>query len=331
MANNEPRKHHVLPAFYLAGFTPNDSPTGRLHVFDFSTGKRYKSTPRQAHRQTDYFRLEVPSVDPNLVEKELSRHETALAPSVRQVGSGEIADREAIAKTLELAAALHVRSPTARMNVGKVAAAAVAAKLRKGHISREEWEQIRQSELRNGATPDEAPEYDEAISRLLNTEWYPRPPTGAFVSTIFELIDRIWSMLRRHRWETHVTDPTANGGFITSTSPLAWGDLDAITSGRVPTGSIDDPEIELTFPVSRRVALIGYPRAREARCAATDQSVAHVNARALHLSGGMIFHAHNDFLLRRGSEIREGTEFFRFEADRRRRGIIDPAEALLRR
>jgi hypothetical protein len=47
MANSELRKHHVLPAFYFAGFTPNDSATGRLHVFDYSTGRRYKVDPPQ--------------------------------------------------------------------------------------------------------------------------------------------------------------------------------------------------------------------------------------------------------------------------------------------
>ena len=80
---------------------------------------------------------------------------------------------------MELAATLHVRSTTARTNIGKAAAAQIATKLRKGQISREEWEHLRQSELRNGATPDQVPEYDEAIERLLNTDWYPRPPTGA--------------------------------------------------------------------------------------------------------------------------------------------------------
>jgi hypothetical protein len=331
MANSEPRKHHVLPSFYLAGFAPNDSATGRLHVFDFSTGRRYKSTPRKAHRQTDYFRFEEPGFDPNLMEKELSRHETALAPSVRQVGSGEIANRKAIAMTLELAAALHVRSTTARTNIGKGAAAGIAAKLRKGGISREVWEDIRQSELRNGATPDQVPDYDKAIERLLNTEWYPNPPAGAIFVHFWDLIDEYWKMLRRHRWETHVTDPATNGGFITSAHPLAWGNLDEIMSKRIGTedmhiGTEDlgDPKTEVTFPVSRKVALIGYPDAREARCTATDQSVAHVNSRTLHLSGGVVFHAHNDFLLGRGSVIRKGSEFFAYEADRRRRGILEP-------
>jgi hypothetical protein len=49
------------------------------------------------------------------------------------------------------------------------------------------------------------------------------------------------------------------------------------------------PRPKVTFPVSRKVPLIGYPDAREARCIATDQIVAHVNSRTLHLSGGVVF------------------------------------------
>jgi hypothetical protein len=32
--SGEPRKH-IVPAFYLAGFTENDSPAGSLHVFNY--------------------------------------------------------------------------------------------------------------------------------------------------------------------------------------------------------------------------------------------------------------------------------------------------------
>jgi hypothetical protein len=253
-------------AYAIARDLNADAVTGRLHVFDYLTGKRYETSPRKAHRKTDYFRFDEPGVDPNLMERKLSRLESAHAQSVRQVGSGEIADRRAIAQVLELAATLRVRSTTARMDIGKAVAAHIATKLRNGEVSREEWEHLRESELRNGATPDEVPEYDEAIERLLNTEWYPRPPAVAIFANFSEWIDEVREKLRRHRWETHVTDPATNGGFITSAHPLTWGNLDEIMSKRVGTEGmrigtedIGDPEIEVTFPVSRKVALIGYP------------------------------------------------------------------------
>ena len=47
MATRQPRKHHLIPAFYLAGFTESGSPTETLHVFDYVSGKRYRSTAEE--------------------------------------------------------------------------------------------------------------------------------------------------------------------------------------------------------------------------------------------------------------------------------------------
>jgi hypothetical protein len=324
VVGSEPRKHHVIPGFYLAGFTQNDSLSGRLNVFDHSTGKRYRSSPRMAYRKTDFYRIDEPGVDPNVMEKALSVQETVAAPYVKIVGSGGIADKKAVGETLEFAAVVTVRSTHVRKTMGTSSAATIATKLRKGQVTRDQWEQLRAAELRHGAAPDQVPEYEEAIRRLLNTDWYPRPPHVPVVGAIFEVSGELSKILRlQRRWEAHVTDDTKNGGFITSASPLAWGDLETRIDGH--TEDIRDPYTEVTFPVSRKVALVSYPMAREGRIPATDGIVARINARTLHLSGGMIFYAHDDFLLRRESgEIRNGSEYFAYDADARRRGIINP-------
>ena len=45
---NRPRKHHYVPAFYLAGFTMSGSDEDRLCVFDQSQIKSWPSSPRNA-------------------------------------------------------------------------------------------------------------------------------------------------------------------------------------------------------------------------------------------------------------------------------------------
>jgi hypothetical protein len=323
MPSSEPRKHHVVPAFYLAGFTQNDSSKGVLHVFDYTRGKRYESTPRKACRETDFYRVEEPGIDSNLIEKVMSLHESAVTSSVQLVGSGDTADRPAIAQTLALAALLAVRSRPGRQQMAVGLAAGLTKRLQRGEVSREQWDQLRTSELRNGATPDQVPEYDEALTRLLNGEWFPRAPTVLVVGLIPGAQEEFRKLLMGRRWETHVTDATANGGFICSDSPLVWGNLDEAVGGR--RQSVADHDIEITFPVSRKVALVSHPGAREARCSTTDEVVAHVNMRTLQLSAGMVFHAYDDFLLRRrAGDMRRGSEYFAYVADARRRGIIQP-------
>jgi hypothetical protein len=130
------------------------------------------------------------------------------------------------------------------------------------------------------------------------------------------------------RWETHVTDTRQNGGFVCSDNPLVWGDLDESVV-RLRDQVIRRPRsltegVEVTFPVSKSVALVSYRGAREARCQTTDRIVAHINARTLHFSGKLIFYGYDDFLTdQMGSVTRKGSAYFSHVAEARRRGL-DP-------
>ena len=320
---SEPRKHHILSAFYLAGFTATDSRSGSLHVFDHASSKRYRSTPRKACRETDFYRIQEPGADPNLIENVLMWHEGVVAPFVRQVGSGSVSHKKQVGETLALAAQLAVRSRRGRGQLEVSLAAGLGMRLRRGEVTREQWEKLRGSELRNGATPDQVPKYDDAKERLLRGEWFPRAPTVLVVGLIPEAQEQLMRMLLHRHWELHVTDSTTNGGYICSDSPLVWGDLEEAVAGR--RQSLVDMKVEITFPVSRNAALVSHPSARDAACEATDRIVAHVNMRTLQLSTGLVFHAHDDFLLRRlAGDIRHGSEYFMYISEARKRGILRP-------
>ncbi len=329
-SRSDARKHHVIPAFYLAGFTKRGSKSDRLNVFDYDTGRKYASTPSKACRKTDYNRVEEPGVDPNETETLLSQVETELAPSLRLVASGGSADRQAIARTLEVAALCAARNRRARDVLAPALAAGIAARLRRKEVSRQQWEQLRASELRNGVPPEEVPGYDDALRLLNENRWFPRPPTVLTVGLVFELARELHGVLMRKRWESHITDADLTGGFICSDNPLVWGSLD---SGKArendetirPPQQLSDYDVEVSFPVSKSVALVSYPSAREARCQATDDVVAHINARTLHLCGKRIFYGYDDFLTHRtGNALSKGSAYFAYIADARRRGVLNP-------
>lgn len=323
MAASEPRKHHVVPAFYLTGFTETDRPSDMLHVFDYANVKRYRSTPRNACRQTDFYRIEEPGADPNLIEKMMSWHESIVAPFVRQVGGGSVSHKRQVGETLALAALLAVRSRRGRHQMQVALAAGLGMRLRRGEVTSEQWEKLRKAELLNGATPDDVPKFGEAQERLLNGDWFPRAPTVLVVGLIPEMQEHFMHILHSRHWELHVTDATTNGGFICSDSPLVWGDLDEIIAGRQQ--SLADTDIEVTFPVSKNAALVSTRNARDATCTATDEIVAHINMRTLQLTTGIVFHAYDDFLLRRRSgDMRQGSEYFAYVSEARKRGILRP-------
>jgi hypothetical protein len=320
---SEPRKHHLIPAFYLAGFTESGNQGGVLHAFRYATAKRYVTTPRKACRETDFYRVEEPGFDPNYVEKLMSWHEGVVAPHVQQVATGSVRDKRDVGETLALAALLAVRSRRGRTQIEAALAVGLGLRLRRGDVTPEQWEQLRESELRNGVAEEELPSFARARDRLLHGEWLPRAPAVLVAGLIPEMQDRFMQMLLHRHWELHVTDPLDNGGFITSDSPLVWGDLQEMVGGRQQ--GLDQHDLEITFPVSRSAALVSYPEARDATCDATDDLVAHVNMRTLQLSTGFVFHAHDEFLLRRSAgDVRPASEYFNYVADARRRGIINP-------
>lgn len=151
----------------------------------------------------------------------------------------------------------------------------------------------------------------------------PRAPRALVVGLIPEMRERLMKIMNSREWELMVTKSESNGGFVASDGPLVWGDLDERMAGS--TAALDDPEVEITFPVSKDAALVAYPGARGSNSLATDEIVAHVNSRTVHMTDGIIMHAHDDFLIHRvNGEMRKGSEYFQYIRESRRRGILRP-------
>jgi hypothetical protein len=147
--SREPRKHHIIPTFYLAGFTSTGSPEERLHVFDYATARRYVSTPRKVCRETDFYRVEEPRTDPTVIEKVMAEHEALVAPFVQHIAkTGTVTHKRQVGEALALAALVAVRNRRGRHQIQIALAAGLAKRLRSGQVTPAQWEQLRASETR---------------------------------------------------------------------------------------------------------------------------------------------------------------------------------------
>lgn len=321
---NQPRRHHLVPVFYLKGFTRRNRGSHTLHVFDYSTGKRYRTSPNRACRETDFFRVDDGEEDPQLMEKILAEHEATVARFIQKVaGDRRVTDRRQVAEALSLAAVLAARSRRGRHQIEAAIRPRIVKALRDGTVTEAEWERHRTLERANGAPESDVPSYAEARELAVAGGWMPRAPRGLVIGIIPYAQDDLLKKLQRRHWELHITDAGNNGGFICSDSPLVWGDLDESIAGH--NASLDAPDVEITFPVSKDVALVGYPSARDANVHTTDDIVAHVNTRTLHKSMGLVMHAFDEFLLMGANrDVRSSNDYFAYQEDARRRGIIDP-------
>lgn len=83
------RRHHYVPAFYLALFTETLTQDGDLWVFDGTQRSSWKSTPRGAGHARDFNRIEVPGVEPLAIEKEVFGAVEDLAAPVLKAWGGK--------------------------------------------------------------------------------------------------------------------------------------------------------------------------------------------------------------------------------------------------
>jgi Protein of unknown function (DUF4238) len=316
---SEPRQHHVIPAFYLTGFTASGTRGGTLHVYDYQRHKHYTAKPDVAARERDFYRVYEPDEDPNVIEQELWKLENELAPVLRCVLASGIVNSDAhqLGELLSLVALIHARGLKARSRISLAVERTMRRKFEAGVVTPDQWKTMVTAEVRAGVEPRKLPSFGEAVRLIAKRRWYPHAPSvlkigliaNAQQTTFAALADRVWSLARAD---------SDTGGFVCSDTPLAWSEPAASDSPH-----LDDPNTTITFPLSKELALISR-KDRQGTYRAEAAVVAWVNSRTMFLSMGMVLAPSDSFLLMRRNEVARSTDYFSYVDASRRRGILNP-------
>jgi len=78
------KRHHFIPAFYLAGFTDGERRDSPFWCAGKDGSKPFRTNPNNACVENDYYTL-TESSDPMMVEKEYAGLETKIAASLRRI------------------------------------------------------------------------------------------------------------------------------------------------------------------------------------------------------------------------------------------------------
>jgi hypothetical protein len=84
---NVARAHHYIPQFYLAGFTSSGSKKGALYVHDLKQIKGWLSNPVDAGHQKDFYRINLPGISPDEIEKVLGLIETPASEVIKEIAA----------------------------------------------------------------------------------------------------------------------------------------------------------------------------------------------------------------------------------------------------
>lgn len=283
---HEPRKHHFLPLFWLKGFAANGRANGRLNAID-SKGQVYPTAPRNAGCQRDYYRIDrADGGDEFIVEKQIDSlgFDTILSDVL---SSQQTPSEDDFDKLLAFTALMGARGPSAHGAMARFTNA--FSQVRRAA----EWQAKTGIRLPGlgpapGATvirvsPDELP------LKLTQNEW---------VRSIFECADTIYESLKLRRWVILIGDDRLPD-FICSDCPVA-AVLTRPTLHIFDTPGFATPDTQITFPLSRRLALfsggnpVEHPKSPEINYA-DRAAIAKVNTKTL-ICATRLFWATEDFI-----------------------------------
>ena len=183
-----PRQHHILPAFYLAGFTDTGTKNGTLHVFDYLRGRHYDTTPEKVARERDFYRIYHTGVDDYTIEKDLATLESVVAPVLRRVTETDMASPEELGDLLSLAAMIHVRGQRGLERAFLGLDEQMRSGLKDGTLTAEAWEEVCELLRLEGEDPATLVTYEEARRRSQDdADWSPIAPRDYVLARLIEL------------------------------------------------------------------------------------------------------------------------------------------------
>jgi hypothetical protein len=240
--NTGPRKHHLVPASYLARWA---TPTSRVRVLDIDSGQTYLATPSNAARQTDFYLatsedLDPEEVPPMLFETMLSRVEGPATGAI-----DELVEMPAtITAQTRYDLATFMAFQFVRGDRTRAALAAQAHEVAKLHSLTMTEARVKQAIQRRGEEPTaEAIRLGlEALQALRDDEIILRPQDAQLVWIGFAIAQQLADTLYHRAWivaSTHASLVTTDEPVLPVAGPGWWNR--AQSCGVVPAGVVVFP------------------------------------------------------------------------------------------
>jgi hypothetical protein len=295
------RRHHFVPVFYLAGFTPSGSTDDRLSVLDLPTGKTWGARPSAIGFEKNLYAFDHPSADPNTVEDILSdRVEGPMAQIMASLSDQSLPlgpeDYETLMRFLAM---LAIRVPRIRRrereDTRRVEQFATEMMMQHPASFQGLVEQLEREGVRLPEGADLEAMRQEVLANpppLMDQNWH--------METMLEIAEELVPVFGARSWSLLVAEEEA-GDFICSDSPVAMMSTDPRRQ-RMPMG-FGCEDVIVTAPLSRRMALFGKFGGHSIMMKVDRPMVAFINQRTAVFAERHLYASNLDFpiALRDGS------------------------------
>lgn len=249
------RRHHYVPKFYLAGFTPSATPDDYLWVFDKKTGKSWKSKPENVAFERDFFRADVPGFSPNIFENALSEFESKASGVLKDlIRTASMPAGESFIILMNLIALMATRIPGFRDAISEPLSEMGKFILKMLVSSPDKYKAQVRKMKRDGFKALENVPYSK-VKKFVESDEYEISVSREWLTGFqLECAGFIVPLLLKRNWTLAVIN-NQERSFITSDRPvvLMW-------AKKMPgfwSPGFGVPDTELIFALSNKLALLG--------------------------------------------------------------------------
>ncbi|MHB0885516.1 MAG: DUF4238 domain-containing protein [Bacillota bacterium] len=310
------QRHHSIPEFYLAGFTPTGCKSDYLWVTDQEKPTQRRSLPNNEACEKGYYGIDAPGVDPNIVEENIARLESSAAPVIRQIESShQIPSGHDFVVFIKFIALMAARVPVRRSQFTK-SINEVSRMIMKIRVADEQrWQSLVQGAKDAGFDPGDV-SYTRMKEFIDGDRYRIEVDRNTHVRNMMTAVDTLLPCLDNRKWSLILTSADS-GDFICSDSPvwLGWNPPQPPSIWGPGFGLIGT---EVVIPLTKSIAASGKFEGSPMVFSVNRESVAALNTRTAEYSERFIYSSDPDFVwLGKGQVVRFGHELLKALADER--------------
>ena len=284
---------HLVPQFYLAGFTDSGEKGGTLYALDLKTGKQFPTSPNGIFKENDFYTIFQRDLAPDAFDKELIDIEGRTAEVFRKIATDKALpkrDTEDFLGLIAFVALMSQRVRTPRQLLNGFVNQFVKLQMEMIFNKAELWNQYKARLESEGfkIPPNVTPEqYKES---MLNDMDFGLDNTS-HIRYMLEGVKTLVPLLHDRKWQL-LNAPIACD-FITSDNPvsLVW----TIEMSPLNPPGFGMSSTILHFPLSSRQALVGRFEGEDATLPATTNIVVTLNSIILSSSHRFVASARETF------------------------------------
>jgi len=289
---SEPRRHHYVPAFYLAGFSDTQRMDGDLWVLDKKELSQFRTTARNAAVERDFYRVDSGD-DPSAVERALSEIESEAARILRTiVRSRSLPKGEDLERLLLFVAFMYARVPGRRLLFAESMEKLTKQTLQLIFESEERYEAVRKRMEHDGVTFGDI-SFKQLREFVYSDRLSVEPTRDTYLAQMLREARVLFPLLIKRSWYLLVVEEDA-GDLVCSDCPVSLNWIDRERGFWSPGFGLAGTIV--TMPLDKTTALAGLLEPVSGRMKVGTREVAQVNSMTGMYAERFIYSPTQDFL-----------------------------------